>query len=195
LTCRPFFSSCTHTHTHRHADTHLQTTFLTPSLRFTHNYCDSAAIRIKLNPPYRITPAVTGPASTVLPAVAMPAIRGAKSKKKTRRHTRDLDQIHADVQSERHLELYKETKMAEELPGLGQWYCLPCAKWFDAETNFEHHKRGKPHKRRYAASLFVCSFVVPSYTVQEQGARRRPAHTKGSRRGGRTWKSRQWAVS
>jgi len=77
----------------------------------------------------------------------MPAIRGAKSKRKTRRFTRDLDQIHADLRSERHLERYKETKAAEDLPGLGQWYCIECAKWFDAEANFESHKKSVPLAR------------------------------------------------
>ncbi|OCK78566.1 hypothetical protein K432DRAFT_331856 [Lepidopterella palustris CBS 459.81] len=78
----------------------------------------------------------------------MPAIRGSKSKKKTRRHTRDLDQIHADLHSERHLEKYTETKAIDDLPGLGQWYCKECAKWFEGEPNFMSHQRGKPHKRR-----------------------------------------------
>jgi bud site selection protein 20 len=79
---------------------------------------------------------------------AMPAIRGANSKRKTRRHTRDLDQVHADVNSKRHLEQYHETKAPEDLPGFGQWYCIECAKWFESETNFVKHAKGKPHKRR-----------------------------------------------
>lgn len=78
----------------------------------------------------------------------MPAIRGANSKKKTRRHTRDLDQIHADVASKKHLQQYHDTKAPEDLPGFGQWYCVPCSKWFESETNYEKHGKGKPHKRR-----------------------------------------------
>lgn len=78
----------------------------------------------------------------------MPAIRGPKSKSKTRRHTRDLDQIHADIHDSRHLSQYKDTKAAEDLPGLGQWYCTECAKWFESELNFAAHNKGKPHKRR-----------------------------------------------
>ncbi|KAF2758263.1 hypothetical protein EJ05DRAFT_476518 [Pseudovirgaria hyperparasitica] len=78
----------------------------------------------------------------------MPAIRGADSKKKTRRHTRDLDQIHADLHSDKHLQQYKDTKVAEDLPGLGQWYCTECSKWFEGEHNFEAHKKGKIHKKR-----------------------------------------------
>lgn len=78
----------------------------------------------------------------------MPAIRGADSKKKTRRHTRDLDQIHADLHQEKHLLRYTETKAPEDLPGLGQWYCVECAKWLESENNFEAHKKSKPHKKR-----------------------------------------------
>ncbi|KAF1987624.1 zinc finger-containing protein [Aulographum hederae CBS 113979] len=78
----------------------------------------------------------------------MPAIRGADSKKKTRRHTRDLDEIHADLHNERHLAQYKDTKAVEDLPGLGQWYCIECAKWYESETNYTAHLKGKPHKRR-----------------------------------------------
>ncbi|KAK7529795.1 uncharacterized protein J3D65DRAFT_561903 [Phyllosticta citribraziliensis] len=78
----------------------------------------------------------------------MPAIRGADSKKKTRRHTRDLDQVHADLRSERHLQRYQETKAKEDLPGLGQFYCKECAKWFESDANLVAHQRAKPHKRR-----------------------------------------------
>ncbi|KAF2121935.1 hypothetical protein BDV96DRAFT_483120 [Lophiotrema nucula] len=78
----------------------------------------------------------------------MPAIRGAKSKKKTRRYTRDVDQVHADLRSERHLAQFKDTKAIEDLPGLGEYYCKECAKWFESETNFGAHQKGKPHKRR-----------------------------------------------
>lgn len=78
----------------------------------------------------------------------MPAIRGPKSKSKTRRHTRDLDQVHADTQSEKHLQQYKDTKALEDLPGFGQFYCTECAKWFESELNFGKHTKGKPHKKR-----------------------------------------------
>lgn len=78
----------------------------------------------------------------------MPAIRGSDSKKKTRRYTRALDQIHDDLKSEKHLAQYKDTKATEDLPGLGQWYCKECAKWFESEDNFTAHYKGKVHKRR-----------------------------------------------
>ncbi|KAK0658584.1 Zinc finger protein bud20 [Lasiodiplodia hormozganensis] len=78
----------------------------------------------------------------------MPAIRGEKSKKKTRRYTRDVDQVYADLRSERHLQLYKETKAEEDLPALGKFYCTECAKWFESNDNLTSHQRGKPHKRR-----------------------------------------------
>lgn len=38
---------------------------------------------------------------------------------------------------------YDETK-----PGLGQYYCIPCAKYFETPSARSHHQRGKVHKRR-----------------------------------------------
>ncbi|KAF1824797.1 uncharacterized protein K489DRAFT_387009 [Dissoconium aciculare CBS 342.82] len=78
----------------------------------------------------------------------MPAIRGSASVKKTRRHTRDLDQIHSDINVPKHLEKFVATKAREELPGFGQFYCTPCAKWFESDLNFGKHEKGKPHRRR-----------------------------------------------
>lgn len=78
----------------------------------------------------------------------MPSIRGSESKKKTRRHTRDLDQVHADLASKRHLQQYHDTKAPEELPGFGEFYCVECAKWYESEVNFDKHRKAKPHKRR-----------------------------------------------
>lgn len=62
--------------------------------------------------------------------------------------TRDLDQIKADLLSPKHLAEWKDTKAAEDLPGLGQHYCVECAKWFETETSLDEHTKGKPHKRR-----------------------------------------------
>jgi len=78
----------------------------------------------------------------------MPAIRGPKSKKKTRRYVRDVDQIHADIHSPGHLERFKDTKLPEDLPGLGEFYCTECAKWFESDANYVSHKKGSQHRRR-----------------------------------------------
>ena len=50
--------------------------------------------------------------------------------------------------SPRHLQLYKETKAPEDLPGLGRHYCTECAKWFETDSSLVLHTKGKPHKRR-----------------------------------------------
>ncbi|KAL9055378.1 MAG: hypothetical protein Q9162_003575 [Coniocarpon cinnabarinum] len=81
----------------------------------------------------------------------MPAIRGSKSKKKTRRNRRGLDQIHADLNVAGHLQQYQKDKTEEDLPGLGQYYCTECAKWFDQEGNLAKHARSKAHKKRVKA--------------------------------------------
>ncbi|EXJ73406.1 uncharacterized protein A1O5_03166 [Cladophialophora psammophila CBS 110553] len=71
---------------------------------------------------------------------------------KTKRRTRDLDQIKADLKSPRHLAQHKGTKAAEDLPGLGAFYCTECAKYFSDSHNLNEHRRGKNHKRRYLRS-------------------------------------------
>ncbi|KAK4136177.1 hypothetical protein BT67DRAFT_440316 [Trichocladium antarcticum] len=71
-----------------------------------------------------------------------------RTKTKTRRRLRDVDQVQADLASPRHLQLYKETKADEDLPGLGRHYCIECAKWFETDTSLDGHKKGKPHRRR-----------------------------------------------
>ncbi|MCJ1415213.1 Bud site selection protein 20 [Xylographa parallela] len=73
---------------------------------------------------------------------------GSIRRSKTKRRTRDLDQIHADIRSAKHLAQHKTAKPSEDLPGLGQWYCVECAKWFEGEHNLLQHRRGKNHKRR-----------------------------------------------
>lgn len=81
----------------------------------------------------------------------MPAIRGQDSKKKTRRHTRDLDQIHADLRDDKHLAAFKDARPVEDLPGLGQHYCKECAKFLESNANLVAHQKGKVHKRRVKA--------------------------------------------
>ncbi|PMD42416.1 hypothetical protein L207DRAFT_424929 [Hyaloscypha variabilis F] len=64
---------------------------------------------------------------------------------------RDLDQISEDIRSPKHLEQHKISKAAEDLPGLGQFYCVECAKWFESEHSLVTHRKGSTHKRRVKA--------------------------------------------
>ncbi|EPE25977.1 C2H2 and C2HC zinc finger [Glarea lozoyensis ATCC 20868] len=67
---------------------------------------------------------------------------------KTRRRLRDVDQVAADIRSPKHLQQHKSTKASEDLPGLGQFYCVECAKWFESEHSLVGHRKGSTHKRR-----------------------------------------------
>ncbi|EEH09147.1 C2H2 finger domain-containing protein [Histoplasma capsulatum var. duboisii H88] len=73
---------------------------------------------------------------------------GATKRIKTKRRTRDYDQVRADINSSKHLSQYQKTKASEDLPGLGRHYCVECAKWFESDYNLVAHRRGKNHKRR-----------------------------------------------
>ena len=37
----------------------------------------------------------------------------------------------------------------DDLPGLGQFYCLECARHFDSNDTLDKHKLSKLHKRRW----------------------------------------------
>ncbi|EGD93506.1 C2H2 finger domain-containing protein [Trichophyton tonsurans CBS 112818] len=73
---------------------------------------------------------------------------GSIRRSKTKRRTRDYDQVVADLRSRKHLTQYHSTKYVEDLPGLGKHYCVECAKWLESEYNLVAHRKGKNHKRR-----------------------------------------------
>jgi len=78
-------------------------------------------------------------------------VENKKTRTKTRRYTRDIDQVKSDLQSPKHLARHKDSKAAEDLPGLGRWYCIECAKWFEGENSLVMHRKGKTHNRRMKA--------------------------------------------
>jgi len=73
---------------------------------------------------------------------------GSIRRTKTKRRTRDLDQVKADLKSPKHLSQHKSSKASEDLPALGAFYCTECAKYFSDSHNLNEHRRGKQHKRR-----------------------------------------------
>ncbi|KAK9476135.1 hypothetical protein V1514DRAFT_286028 [Lipomyces japonicus] len=73
---------------------------------------------------------------------------GSIRRSKTKRRTRDLDQVHEDQSSEATVKKLQNQPLDETKPGLGQHYCIPCAKYFETEQAETVHRRGKNHKRR-----------------------------------------------
>lgn len=69
---------------------------------------------------------------------------------RTKRRTKDLDQIDQDLQPATAEKLLQQD-VDHEKPGLGQFYCVHCAKHFIDGTAFNEHVKGKPHKRRMKA--------------------------------------------
>ena len=49
-----------------------------------------------------------------------------KKKYRTKRRTKDLDQIHVDMQPKNAAKL-KSQELDMDLPGAGQYYCIQCA--------------------------------------------------------------------
>jgi bud site selection protein 20 len=71
---------------------------------------------------------------------------------RTRRRTRDLDQIHEDLKEK---EKYLNQALNEELPGLGQFYCIECAKHYISADALSTHQSSKVHKKRHVTDYAI----------------------------------------
>lgn len=67
---------------------------------------------------------------------------------KTKRRTRDLDLIYNDLSSKESIMRLKNQPLDETKAGLGQYYCIECAKYFENQESLDRHTKGKVHKRR-----------------------------------------------
>ena len=67
-------------------------------------------------------------------------------KHKTKHYTRDIDQVWEDIQPE-NIRKFDNMPIDEDLPGLGQHYCVTCSKFFVDQYALEQCKRTKFHKR------------------------------------------------
>ncbi|XP_045195792.2 zinc finger protein 593-like [Mercenaria mercenaria] len=73
-----------------------------------------------------------------------------KEKYRTKRKTKDHDQIHEDMKPDKAQKLLNQ-EIDYDRPGAGQFYCIHCAKYCINEQALKEHFRGKPHKRRIKA--------------------------------------------
>lgn len=83
---------------------------------------------------------------------------------KTKRRTRDLDLIYNDLGSRESITALKNQPLDEYKVGLGQFYCIPCAKYFENDSAIQSHYKGKIHKRR------VKELKIRPYTPLESEA-------------------------
>ncbi|CCH60739.1 hypothetical protein TBLA_0D02350 [Henningerozyma blattae CBS 6284] len=70
---------------------------------------------------------------------------------KTKRRTRDLDQIYDDLSSQEKISSLLNQPLDETKPGLGQHYCIHCAKYMETSIALKTHLKTKVHKRRVKA--------------------------------------------
>ena len=83
-----------------------------------------------------------------------------RKSRKTKRYQRDIDQIVNDLQPQ-NIVKFDKLEIDEDLPGLGQFYCIFCAKYFINKTVLENHYKTKEHKKRVKATK------VKPYTIED----------------------------
>ena len=66
---------------------------------------------------------------------------------KTKHFQKHLDQIHEDLKPENQSRLLNQP-IDEDLPGLGQFYCIECSRYFTSQPDLERHRKSKPHKKQ-----------------------------------------------
>lgn len=67
---------------------------------------------------------------------------------KTKRRTRDLDLVYGDLATKQSITALKNQPLDETKPGMAQYYCLECAKYFETQLAQDRHTKSKLHKRR-----------------------------------------------
>ncbi|XP_073240507.1 zinc finger protein 593-like [Porites lutea] len=70
-----------------------------------------------------------------------------KKKYRTKRRTKDLDQIHVDMQPQNTAKL-KSQEVDMDLPGAGQYYCIQCARYFVDDKSLKDHIRSRVHRKK-----------------------------------------------
>ena len=74
-----------------------------------------------------------------------------------RHYKKDIDQIVLEDMLPEKTEQLLNQPINEELPGLGQHYCVHCSRYFISTAAIKEHFRTKEHKKRFK----VCTTEVP----------------------------------
>ncbi|XP_015112520.1 zinc finger protein 593 [Diachasma alloeum] len=85
---------------------------------------------------------------------------GMKKGAKTKRKTKDLDEIDEDLKDDNARKLLNQ-EIDFDKPGSAQYYCIHCARYFINERALEDHFTTKVHKRRMKA------LEDEPYTIEE----------------------------
>lgn len=82
---------------------------------------------------------------------------------RTKRRTKDLDEIEEDLKEENAKQLVNQ-EVDLDRPGAGQYYCIHCARYFINDTALQDHFKTKVHKRRLKA------LELEPYSIEESEA-------------------------
>ncbi|KAF9465492.1 hypothetical protein BDZ94DRAFT_1160032 [Collybia nuda] len=89
------------------------------------------------------------------------ARRDVHRSNRTRVRSRDLDLIQLIDLDPKNRAALEAQPLDFEKPGLGQHYCVECAKYYETDAALQSHWRSKVHKRRCK------ELKEPAYTIEE----------------------------
>ena len=78
-----------------------------------------------------------------------------KANLKTKRYRRDVDQVVLEDMLPENTKKLENQPLDEYKPGLGQYYCVTCARYFIAEQAMTVHLKTKEHKKRIKTTKVI----------------------------------------
>jgi len=67
---------------------------------------------------------------------------------RTKRKKKDMDEIYQDLTRAPDMRNISARKPDLDLPALGNFYCIACARYFGTQEILDQHCKAKPHKKR-----------------------------------------------
>ena len=97
-----------------------------------------------------------------------------KANLKVKRYRRDVDQVVLDDMQPDNAEKLLNQELDEYKPGLGQHYCLHCARYFISDNAIQTHFKTKEHKKRFK----TCKEIPYSHEEAERAGGLQPEKVK-----------------
>mmetsp|Transcript_8953 Transcript_8953/g.20444 ORF Transcript_8953/g.20444 Transcript_8953/m.20444 type:complete len:120 (+) Transcript_8953:63-422(+) len=78
--------------------------------------------------------------------------KGTASVIAKKKRSKDIDQVHDDLKIPEKFQP-GVLEQDEDLPGMGQFYCIACSRYFQTAQVKAQHERSKLHKRRLQKAM------------------------------------------
>eukprot|EP01126_Amoeba_proteus_P016627 TRINITY_DN1774_c0_g1_i6.p1 TRINITY_DN1774_c0_g1~~TRINITY_DN1774_c0_g1_i6.p1 ORF type:complete len:166 (-),score=37.02 TRINITY_DN1774_c0_g1_i6:148-645(-) len=76
------------------------------------------------------------------------APQNVSKRNRTKRRKKDTDEVYEDLTRPQSVQVIRNRKPDFDLPSLGNFYCIACARYFASQEILDQHCKSKAHKKR-----------------------------------------------